>query len=445
MSFDKNALRLPFESGFKPISEWALGVEAEKPGVFQDGQPLLYHASGESPKQSIARGVSVEGFFSFLETQHAWVLEGETKGGPSLAAIKGKASVTLEPAAQLELSGSPLIQISDIEKEFKEHFSLLESYFKGSGLSFLALGFHPFAKRADLPWVPKSRYAIMREYLPTRGVRALDMMQRTSTVQVNLDASGEADLMDKVSVASKAQLPLSAMLMNSPYKEGKHHGVYSERLATWLLMDPDRSGLLQCLWEAQGIDAYIEWALNAPMFLFKRDKTVIANTGQPFIHFMKEGFQGHQATEDDWAMHLQTLFPEVRIKKTMELRALDAQTHERTLAVPAFWKGLLYHRPSLAKAKLLLEPLTYDEGLRCQRDIPSQGLQAMLGNTPLHVWMGELLNLSLVGLKSTDETAYLDPLFELWEQQLSPAELMLKALGPEPSMDDVIRFASYPQ
>ena len=218
--------------------------------------------------------------------------------------------------------------------------------------------------------VPKQRYAIMREYLPTRGAHALDMMLRTCTVQVNLDYASEADAMRKMHVALALAPTTTAMFANSPWKEGRPNGGMTYRGRVWLDVDPDRTGLLPMLWgRGSRFDDLVEWALDVPMFLFKRRERAIANTGQTFRSFMADGFEGERATLEDWRLHLNTLFPEVRLKRTIEIRGADGQTTDMACALPALWTGVLYDEQALAEARVFLADHVYLPAAESQRTL----------------------------------------------------------------------------
>jgi glutamate--cysteine ligase len=201
------------------------------------------------------------------------------------------------------------------------HIAELETVSKPLGLTWLGVGFHPFATVDELPRVPKLRYPVMEQYLPTRGARGLDMMKRTCTVQANMDFESEADAMRKLRVSLRLQPIITAMFSNSPWHEGQHRGRLGERADVWLNMDPERTGLLPFAWtEGATYQDYVTWALQAPMFLVLREGRVVHNTGQRFAEFLADGYEGTRATLLDWETHLNTLFPEVRLKRTLEIR-----------------------------------------------------------------------------------------------------------------------------
>ncbi|MDB4974224.1 MAG: Glutamate--cysteine ligase, partial [Myxococcaceae bacterium] len=318
----------PFYESFKSEDNWRVGAEAEKFGVLEDTfEPLPYE--GARSVRAVLDGLQ----------QFGWLPESEYPGGAIIALKRGMASITLEPGAQLELSGAPFHSIHDTHEEWVQHIAELHEVGAPLGIAWLGLGFHPFAAQSDLPWVPKLRYGVMRDYLPTRGSMGLDMMRRTSTVQSNLDFASETDAMRKLRAAVAFSPIITAMFANSPLYEGALSGERTRRGLVWLNTDPDRTGLLPFLWrDDASFEGYVAWALDVPMFLVKREGKVVHNTGQTFRAFMRDGYAGTQATAEDWFTHLGTLFPEVRLKKTIEIRGADCLPYALTPALSALSK-----------------------------------------------------------------------------------------------------------
>jgi glutamate--cysteine ligase len=429
-----------FRASEKPSSQFRIGAEAEKFAVFRsDGSPLGY--PGE-------RGVVA--IFSDLE-RFGWKVDRETPDGPVIALRKGSASVTLEPGSQLELSGAALPDLHQVKTEIDEHFAELEGISERLGLAWLGLGFHPLAKQSDLGWVPKQRYAIMREYLPPLGDGALDMMRRTATVQANFDYSSEDDAMQKLVVTLKLSPLLHAMTANAPFKEGRVTGFKSLRGDVWMRMDPTRSGLVERVWRAERprYEDYVEWALDAGMFLFKRNGAVVANTGQTFRSFLKDGYQGHRAEPQDWKMHLNTLFPEVRLKNTLELRSCDSQNRELTLALVALMTGVVYDQRSLDEATALVAPFDYDAVQAARPALLREGISGTFLGKPTREYAERLLEIASEGLSrralvngaGEDESRYLAPLRALVSAGHCPADVLLSGLsqGAEVPVAEIIR------
>lgn len=426
----RDHLLQPFREACKPPSQWRIGPEVEKAGVFDATRmPIPYQ--GER---------SVLAILQMLQAKHGWTAEREHDGGPVIALQRDGASVTLEPGGQLELSGAMAKDVHQVCAELRRHMREIGPLSRAMGVTWLGVGFQPFAKREDYQWVPKQRYGIMREYLPRRGAHALDMMLRTCTVQANYDYDSEGDAMRKMRVALALAPATTAIFANSPWLEGRPHGGLTYRGRVWLDVDPDRAGLLPFLWKPDARFAdYVEWALDIPMFMFKRDGKKVVNTGQTFRSFMNDGFQGFKPTVDDWKTHLNTLFPEVRLKKTIEIRGADAQSTGLKCALPALWTGIFYDARALAEAEALVTGWTYDEVLALRQTAWKDGLRAPFRGHPLREVAERLLEIASGGLerrackndKGRDERVHLVRLQKLVEQGKTPADVLLEGMEKE--------------
>ena len=420
-----------FVTSEKPPTAWRIGGEMEKFGVDRaTGAPLQY----DGPK-------GVGRIFEELVKRHGWHPESEMEGGPVIALTRGQASITLEPGAQLELSGAPLDDCHQIECEIRGHLDELAGISAELGLAWLGVGFQPISPQSELPWVPKHRYGIMKRYLPTRGARGLDMMRRTATVQANFDYSSEEDAMQKLVMLLRLSPIIHAMTANSPFIEGRVSSNKSERGAVWLEMDPSRSGLIPALWgkERPRYADYVEWALDAGMFLFRRNGVFIHNTGQTFRSFLLSGFDGHRATFADWALHVNTLFPEARLKRTIEARACDCLPMRLVGAVPALCTGLLYDAEALGQATELALSLDLAVVTAARPELVAEGLDGAVGSVPVRrlaeqiyqIAEGGLARRARLGRGGRDERAVLAPLGELVERGECPADLLLSGLAVE--------------
>lgn len=426
-------LLAPFFDACKPPSEFRIGAEAEKFGVdAKTGAALPY--DGER---------SIVDVLSALIDRHGWVETPEREGGPLIALQRSGASITLEPGGQLELSGAPLAHLHQTCAELSGHLAELRDISEELDVVWLGIGFHPFARQADLSWVPKSRYGIMRRYLPTRGHNGLDMMRRTATVQANFDYESEAAAMRSLRIALRLSPVVTAMFANSPFYEGRVWGGRSYRAKVWLSVDPDRDGLIpKVLEEGRTFADYVEWALDAPMFVIKRGGLIIENTGQSFRSFMKYGFAGpdgvkHRATMDDWVTHLNTLFPEVRLKRTLEVRGGDSLPQSLTCALPALWTGILYDPKALDEAEALTADYRYEELSALRPDIAARALRAEFRGKPLADVASRVVDIATGGLSrrarlsrsGDDETTHLARLRSLVERADSPADVLLDGLN----------------
>jgi glutamate--cysteine ligase len=425
MPFTYDDLFAPFLAAMKSASELRIGAEAEKIAVRSDTGAVVPY-EGERGILEILRA---------FEKRHGWHPVTEIAGGPVIALERDRAAVTLEPGGQLELSGTPHSDLHAIHAEMSAHLAELASLCATVGTSWLGIGFHPFASQSDLPWVPKLRYGIMRDYLPTQGGRALDMMRRTATIQANFDYQSEEDAMRKMRVALRLSPIVTAMFANSPLVEGRLVGDRSVRARVWLDVDPHRQGLVPAVWhERSTFRDYVEWALDAPMFLLKRQGRVVANTGQPFRSFLASGFRGRVAGPDDWETHLNTLFPEVRLKRTIEVRGADSQPSRYAMAVPAIWTGILYDDTALAEAEALTAALRYEEVQAARPDIAARALGAELGGKKMAAWAERVVEIARGGLarRGLGEEVFLGPLAALVGHAKCPADELLDGLPAEP-------------
>ncbi|MEZ4294548.1 MAG: glutamate-cysteine ligase family protein [Polyangiaceae bacterium] len=423
-------LCIPFFHAIKPAHEARIGAEAEKFGVdAKTGAALPYE--GER---------SVMAVLQALVERHGWHAEAESKGGPLIALARAGASVTLEPGGQLELSGAPLENVHLICTEMSGHLAELRDISEELGIVWLGVGFHPFARQADLGWVPKARYKIMREYLPRQGAYGLDMMRRTATVQANYDYASEETAMRMMRVSLRLSPVVTAMFANSPFYEGQPFGGKSYRAKVWLDVDPTRQGLVpRVLAEKTRFVDYVEWALDAPMFVVKRAGEVHDASRITFRQFMEAGAFGTHATMSDWETHLNTMFPEVRLKKTIEVRGADSLPASLACALPALWAGIFYDPRALDAADELSVSFSHDELLELRKEIPGAALGATFRGKPLADLAQQVVEIAMGGLErrarlnrnGRDERAHLDRLAELVGKGQSPADVLLEGLGAE--------------
>ncbi len=422
----------PLYDACKDPTAFRIGAEAEKIGVLEGSlAPLGY----DGPR-------GVVSVMHELVASHGWkIADGSS---PLLALEKADASVTLEPGAQFELSGAPHRDLHAIEREFRAHSAELNAVAEklapvmGERIAWLGIGFHPFAAQADLAWVPKPRYGIMRRYLPTRGDYGLDMMRRTATVQANFDYADEEHAMRCLRVGLRLAPFFTAQFASSPVYEGALFGGVSYRAKVWLSVDPDRQGLVPAvLKEKSRFSDYVDWALDAPMFVIIRDDEAIENTGQSFRSFMKHGFGPHRATLGDWVTHLNTLFPEVRLKRTLEVRGGDSLPKDLVVGPAALFTGIFYDARGLDAAEALTESFTHAELVDLRVKIVKDGPRAMFRGRPAGEVVQRAIDIASGGLErrgkadaavgsgASDERRYLEPVTELAEALRCPADLIV--------------------
>ena len=423
------------EAGSKPTSDWRIGTEHEKFGFYRQGHgPVPYDGQ---------RGIRV--LLEGLHDRFGWdpvIEDGKVIALSRRDCPKG-GTVSLEPGGQLELSGAPLETLHETIEELHQHLAEVSEVGGELGIGFLGIGFSPKWTLAETPVMPKERYRIMSRYMPTRGCRGLDMMFRTATVQVNLDFGDEADMVAKMRAGLALQPVATALFANSPFTDGKPNGFQSYRAEMWRDTDPDRSGLLPFAFESgMGFERYADYALDVPMYFVYRDGRYVDVAGASFRNFLKgqlAALPGMRPTLDDWADHLTTLFPDVRLKRFLEMRGADAGSFEQIAALPALWTGLLYDRKALDEASVLIRDWTVEEMQALRDAVPRLGLEAPfrggkvldVARTMVRLAEGGLKRRARLDRKGADERKALAPLLETIEQGRSPADRLLAAFpGP---------------
>jgi glutamate--cysteine ligase len=434
------------ESGCKPEANWMLGTEHEKFGyTLNDLRPLPY--SGKSGINAILTGLADE--FDWRP-----VME---NGLPIALLDDTGASITLEPGGQLELSGALLDNIHQTCTEVNTHLKQVRAVSEPLGAAFLGMGFQPKWRLEDMEWMPKARYRIMREYMNKVGTLGQDMMARTCTVQVNLDFSSEADMVQKFRTSLALQPVATALFANSPFTDGKPNGYLSYRSHVWEDTDPDRTGMLPFVFDGDmGFEKYTDYMLNVPMYFVYRDGEYINATGQSFRDFLKgklPALPGEQPTLKDWEDHLTTAFPEVRLKRFLEMRGADGGPWARLCALPAIWAGLLYHQSSLDAAWDITRDWSMEERIKLREEVPRHGLQATIRGRTVRDIAFEVIELASAGLAARgrlnaagdNETGFLEPLQVVAESGVTPAERKLKRYHGEwgGSVDPVFAECSY--
>jgi glutamate--cysteine ligase len=429
-----------FRAGEAPRSEWRIGTEHEKIGIFADTHERVPY-EGE-------RGIGV--LLRRIAEKDAWdpVFEGENV----VALRKGGASITLEPGGQIELSGVPLRTIRETCSEFRTHVELVKRASRDLGIVWLGLGIDPLHSIEALPRMPKARYDIMRSYLPTRGRDAMLMMHATATVQANFDYADEADMADKLRTAMGCSPIVSALFANSSLAGGRESGFASRRVEVWRHTDPDRCGLLHFVFQPDfGYRAYAEWALDVPMFFLVRDHHYLPMKGTTFREFLQHGHAEQRATLADWDLHLTTLFPEARLKRFLEVRGADAVPADLICALPAIWKGLLYDDEARSAAFDLVRGWRAEERDEALADVARRGLAARGAGRPMLELARELTGIASEGLRriaeraEADERSFLDPIREHLDLGRSPGELLAERWRDEwkGDVEQLIAYARY--
>jgi glutamate--cysteine ligase len=423
----RDQLAAYLEAGCKPQSDWRIGTEHEKFAFrLSDLKPLEYE--GPDGIRELLMRLTRFGWEPVFEGDNVIALKSEDGG-----------AVSLEPAGQLELSGAAVENIHQTCDEVSSHLQQVKAIAREMGIGFLGLGYRPKWPVDGLPWMPKGRYKIMREYMPKVGTLGLDMMQSTCTVQVNLDFCSEARMVEMFRISLALQPVATALWANSPFRLGKPSGYLSYRSHIWTDVDNNRAGMLPFVFEdGMGFERYVDYALDVPMYFVYRDGNYIDASGQSFRDFMEgklPALPGETPVMSDWADHISTIFPEVRLKTFLEMRGADGGPWNRLCALSAFWTGILYDNDARTAAWDLVKDWTAEERQALRDQVPTTALKTPFRDKTVRDIACEALQISHMGLKNRnqldnvgmDESHFLQPILQTAESGLTPAEELLAA------------------
>ena len=440
----RDALVAWLEAGCKPAGPFRIGAEHEKiPFYRANHSPVPY--GGDKGIRALLEG---------MRKRLGW--DGIEDGGNLIGLYdpNGGGAISLEPGGQFELSGAPLDDAHATADELDRHLTVARSVAEPLGIGFLALGMSPKWSVAETPIMPKHRYAIMARYMPKVGTRGLDMMFRTATVQVNLDFMSEKDMVAKMRVGLALQPAITALFANSPFTDGKLNGLLSARSEIWRHTDGARTGMLSFVFEpGMGFERYVDYALDVPLYFLKRGGNYQDVAGASFRDLLAGRLKeapGERATIADWANHLSTIFPEVRLKRYLEMRGADVGPPERIVALAALMAGLYYNPEALGSAEALIEGWSAEDRQKLRDDAPLLGLATEVRGRDLRSVALDMLAISRSGLKrrarlnarGEDETILLHPLEAIADSGREPARRWIQRYeGPwgrsvDPSFDE---------
>ncbi len=433
--------------GVRPKSQFRIGTEHEKFAfTLENHRPVPYEGR---------RGIRalLEGMQHLLGWQP--IMEGDNVIG--LFDVTGGGAISLEPGGQFELSGAQVENVHQTSSELMAHLAQVREVAQPLHIGFLGMGMTPSWTRAEMPRMPKGRYKIMTAYMPKVGTLGLDMMYRTCTVQTNLDFWSEADMVKKLRVSIALQPVATALFANSPFTEGKPNGYLSFRSEIWRDTDNARAGMLPWAFEpGMGFERWVDYALDVPMYFVKHGDDYVDASGQSFRDLLAgklPAMPGVRATISDWANHISTIFPEVRLKRYLEMRGADSGSLPNLLALPALWVGILYDDVSLDAAWDIVKAWSPEQRQKLRDAVPKQGLAAMVGGRTVFEIATEVLKLARAGLArrrhfdagGEDETRYLEVLEDRLARGTTAAqELLDKFHGPwRGSVDPIYTEEAY--
>jgi len=426
-----------FRRAERPSPQHRVGLEHEKFIYPLTGPPEPVPYEGPRGIGALLASLQRHGYQAFRDAPAA----------PVIALVRDEQTLSLEPGGQFELSGTPFRSARQVHAENLAHARLLTEAAAALGLRPVALGYRPWGTTADISWMPKRRYQVMRKTLPRGGALALDMMLMTCTGQVSLDWADEADCARKVTATARLTPLLVALYANSPLVRGRPSGWMSYRSHVWTDVDPTRCGYFPRMLDGTfDYQAYVDWALQAPLLFLRRGREYVTPS-LTFGQLLANGHEGRPARAGDWVDHLSTLFPEVRIKRVLEVRGADSVSLALTGGLVALWRGLLYDRDTLEGALRLVPRLSFEEHLQFHLEAQRRGLKGKLRGTPLAALTLEMVRLARQGLQRLDpeDVSLLDPLEERARASRSPAEDVLETAGSGVSPAELLgRFALLP-
>ena len=425
----KEDLIKPFQNGEKKPSDFKIGTEHEK-FVFHIDTLKPVPFLGESGIENLLLALKKYGWESILE-------DGNTIGLSRDKSLGG-GTITLEPAGQLELSGAPLTNIHETFNELDEHRSQISKEGSNLGLGFLGAGLTPDWSFDEMPIMPKSRYQIMKNYMPKKGNLGLDMMFRSTTIQVNLDYSSESDMIKKFKVSLALQPIATALFANSPFLDGNLTGYNSFRSHIWTDTDPDRTGMLPFVFDGEmSYEKYVDYALKVQMYFIYRDGNYLDVSGSSFEDFLNgdlDELPNEKPNIIDWENHLTTIFPEVRLKSFLEMRGADGGSFESVCALSSFWVGLLYDSESLDSSFNLIKDFNIKQLQELRIEVAKNGLHSIIEGIEIQEIAKKVLKLSREGLRNRNilnengdsEEIFLDPLQKILSSGKSSSDDLIK-------------------
>ncbi|KAK9927207.1 hypothetical protein M0R45_024403 [Rubus argutus] len=404
-------------SGCKPKEKWRIGMEHERFGFeLETLRPIQYE--------------HIDELLNGIAERFKWdkVMEGNNIIGLK----QGGQSISLEAGGQFELSGSPLETLHQVCAEVDSQLNQVKAVSEKMGIGFLEIGGQPKWRLKDIPMMPKQRDEIIRNYMPKVGSLGLDLMLRTCTVQVNLDFSSEADMKRKLRASLALQPIATALFANSPFTEGKPNGFLSRRSHIYTDTDKDRTGMLPFAFDDSfGFEQYVDYALDVPMYCVYRKKKYIDCTGMTFRDFMGGKLRclpGELPTLNDWNNHLGTIYPEVRLKRYLEMRGADGGPWRSLCALPAFWVGLLYDEVSLQNVLDMIADWTPEERQMLRNKVPKTGLKTPFRGGLLKHVAEDVVKFAKDGLerRGFKESGFLNEVMEVARTGVTPAEKLLE-------------------
>lgn len=408
-----------FKNGFKPVEEHKVGIEFERlPISTKDFKMVDYKK--ENGIYDLLRGFAKLDEWEYITDDYNII-----------GLKKGEDRITLEPGCQFELSLEPEKNISNIKTKIDEFNKRIKPILKKYDINLLEYGISPISTYKQINMIPKKRYHIMSNYL--WGILSDVMMRETAGIQACYDFSSEADAIKKFRVANMLSPFMTAMFANSPIRGGVDTGYKTFRGLSWLNTDNERCGFMsKKLFENKSgyrFKDYVDDVMKTPMIFIVRNEKPIEILGKiDFEQFMKHGFNGYTATLDDFKLHANLYFPEVRLRNFIEIRNHDCANHGMQYSILAIYKGLLYNKKALEDVESMLSKFSYNDLIEFRYNVPRNALDTKIKKYAAKDVAKDILKIAQNALKENgeNEEQFLEPILDLTTKGLSPADVILQ-------------------
>lgn len=332
-------------------------------------------------------------------------------------------TITLEPGCQFELSLEPQKYVRDLKNRIEDIDSALKPLLEDFEIKFLNVGVSPKTTYKNIKLLPKKRYHIMAHYL--WGILSDVMMRETAGIQIGIDFKSEEDAMRKFRIANLMMPFSTAMFANSKIRGGVDTGYKSFRSLAWLNTDNERCGFALDFDKNLCFKDYISKLLDTPMIFINREGKCLNMNGRiTFKQYMEKGFEGFYPTIDDWKLHSNLFFPEIRLRNFIEIRNHDCVGNGLEYSIPALYKGIMYSKSALDEIEEILSRFSTEEIKELRYRVPRFALQSKINNKNILPLCKEFAEIAYYSLKTEgeNEEKFLEPLIDLLKKGKCPAE-----------------------
>ncbi len=336
-------------------------------------------------------------------------------------------TLTLEPGCQIEISAKPERTIFELKHKIENINTLLAPITERRNITLLNYGVSPYTTYKAINIIPKKRYRIMAKYL--WGILSDVMMRETAGIQCCIDFQSEDDAIKKFNLANKLSPFMTAMFANSPIRGGVDTGYKSFRALSWLNTDNDRCGLCGKINEEFSFEKYIECVMKTPMIFIQRDNLAFEVNGNiTFEEFINNGWEGTEASLDDYELQANLYFPDVRMRNFIEIRNHDCVGGDLKYAILAIYKGILYNKKAMEECEELFKNLQYKDFAELRFNVPKNALQSKIKKAKALDYAKDIIAIAENALKEeqTGEELFLESIKEYTLKGLSPADVLIK-------------------